>query len=108
MELREEKPDLSSVFRRNLSFTFFLKYGMLYGGRRCYGYTGEGSNRQRWITYRDADVYANVVQALHCILMVQRWVFICDLQVFGQLGWMQRYLDDIWSLCYCRMFRDCI
>lgn len=103
MELREEKPDLYFCLTvGTYPSPFFLKYGdAVWRGGGDYGYTGEGSNRQRWITYRDADVYANVVQRspLHPLNGLQRMgIFICDPSVFGQLGMDAKDIsDDIWS-----------
>lgn len=102
-EVREAKPDLYFCLTTGTwPSPFFLRYGdIVWRGGDDYGYAGEGSNRQRWITYRDADVYRKVVQRspLYPLNALQRMgIFICDLSVFGQFGMDEKDVsDDIWS-----------
>jgi hypothetical protein len=63
-ELQALKPDLYiSITTGTWPSVYWLKYGdNIWRGGLDTDMTGEGSNRQQWITYRDADVYENVVQ----------------------------------------------
>ena len=89
-EVRDVKPDIYFCLTTGTwPSPFFLRYGdIVWRGGDDYGYAGEGSNRQRWITYRDADVYRNVVQRspLYPLNALQRMgIFICDISVFGAI-----------------------
>lgn len=102
-EVRDVKPDLYFCLTTGTwPSPYFLKYGdCVWRGGGDYGYAGEGSNRQRWITYRDADVYKNVVKRspLYPLNALQQMgIFICDLSVFGEFGMDEKDIsDDIWS-----------
>jgi len=102
-EVRDVKPDLYFCLTTGTwPSPYFLKYGdCVWRGGGDYGYAGEGSNRQRWITYRDADVYKNVVKRspLYPLNALQQMgIFICDLNVFGEFGMDEKDIsDDIWS-----------
>jgi hypothetical protein len=102
-EIRDVKPDMYFCLTTGTwPSPFFLKYGdCVWRGGGDYGYTGEGSNRQRWITYRDADVYKNIVKRspLYPLNGLQQMgIFISDLGEFGEFGMNQKDLsDDIWT-----------
>jgi hypothetical protein len=62
-ELRQEKPDIYINFTTG---TYASPFWLLYADSTWRGgeddsLTGVGSNRERWITYRDAETYARVV-----------------------------------------------
>jgi hypothetical protein len=63
-ELLRLKPDLYiSITTGTWPSVYWLKYGdNIWRGGDDTNMTGEGSKRQQWITYRDADVYKNVVE----------------------------------------------
>jgi hypothetical protein len=63
-ELQAIKPDLYiSITTGTWPSVYWLQYGdNIWRGGMDTNMTGEGSERQRWITYRDADVYENVVK----------------------------------------------
>jgi len=63
-ELLGEKPDLYiSITTGTWPSVYWLKYGdNIWRGGWDTNMIGEGPVRQQWITYRDADVYANVVK----------------------------------------------
>lgn len=63
-ELKELKPDLYfSLTTGTWASVYWLFYGdnIWRGGEDTY-MMGEGSKRQQWITYRDAEVYKNIVK----------------------------------------------
>jgi hypothetical protein len=64
-ELNELKPDLYfSLTTGTWASPYWLFYGdNIWRGGDDTNMMGEGSKRQQWITYRDADVYKNVVKA---------------------------------------------
>ncbi|MHB8521593.1 MAG: alpha-amylase family protein [Limisphaerales bacterium] len=63
--LRERKPDLFiSITTGTWPSPFWLWYGdSTWRGGNDMGWAGPGSKRERWITYRDAETYRNVVRA---------------------------------------------
>jgi hypothetical protein len=63
-ELRHRKPDLYvNLTTGTYPSPFWLRYAdSIWRGGEDHEFAGVGSNRQRWITYRDADTYANVVR----------------------------------------------
>jgi hypothetical protein len=62
-ELRQEKPDIYINFTTGTyASPFWLFYAdSTWRGGEDDSLTGVGSNRERWITYRDAETYARVV-----------------------------------------------
>jgi hypothetical protein len=62
-DLLELKPDLYiSMTTGTWPSVYWLRYGdNIWRGGDDTNMTGEGSKRQQWITYRDADVYKNIV-----------------------------------------------
>lgn len=62
--LRAEKPDLFiSVTTGTQPSPFWLLYAdSIWRGGNDHDFAGVGSPRQRWITYRDAQTYKNIVQ----------------------------------------------
>jgi hypothetical protein len=64
-ELRVEKPDLYvNLTTGTYPSPFWLRYAdSIWRGGDDHEFAGIGSNRQRWITYRDADTYEHVVRA---------------------------------------------
>jgi hypothetical protein len=64
-ELRGEKPDLYvNLTTGTYPSPFWLRYAdSIWRGGEDHDFAGIGSSRQRWITYRDADVYEHVVRA---------------------------------------------
>lgn len=102
-ELRDIKPDLYFCLTSGTwASPFFLKYGdCVWRGGGDYGYVGSGSKRQRWITYRDAEVYKNVIKRspLYPLSALQNMgIFICDIGEFGNFGIDEKDIsDDIWS-----------
>ena len=64
-ELRAEKPDLYvNLTMGTYPSPFWLRYAdSIWRGGEDHGFAGVGTNRQRWITYRDADTYQRVVKA---------------------------------------------
>jgi hypothetical protein len=63
-ELRAEKPDLYvNLTTGTYPSPFWLRYAdSIWRGGEDHDFVGVGSSRQQWITYRDADTYANVVR----------------------------------------------
>ncbi len=63
-ELLRLRPDLYiSITTGTWPSVYWLKYGdNIWRGGDDTNMAGEGSKRQQWITYRDADVYKNVVE----------------------------------------------
>lgn len=63
-ELRAEKPDLYvNLTTGTYPSPFWLRYAdSIWRGGEDHDFTGMGPDRQRWITYRDADTYAGVVR----------------------------------------------
>lgn len=63
-ELHAQKPDLYiSITTGTWPSVYWLHYGdNIWRGGMDTDMIGEGPNRQQWITYRDADVYENVVK----------------------------------------------
>lgn len=63
-ELLRLKPDLYiSITTGTWPSVYWLKYGdNIWRGGDDTNMAGEGSKRQQWITYRDADTYKNVVE----------------------------------------------
>jgi hypothetical protein len=64
-ELRGEKPDLFvNLTTGTYPSPFWLRYAdSIWRGGEDHDFAGIGSSRQRWITYRDADIYEHVVRA---------------------------------------------
>lgn len=64
-ELRAEKADLYvNLTVGTYPSPFWLRYAdSIWRGGEDHGFAGVGTNRQRWITYRDADTYKHVVRA---------------------------------------------
>ena len=62
--LRGEKPDLYvNLTTGTYPSPFWLKWAdSIWRGGEDHEFTGVGSKRQQWITYRDADTFANVVR----------------------------------------------
>jgi len=63
-DLRAEKPDLYvNLTSGTYPSPFFLRHAdSIWRGGEDHDFTGVGSDRQRWITYRDADTYAGIVR----------------------------------------------
>jgi hypothetical protein len=63
-DLRAEKPDLYVNLTTNTyPSPFWLRYAdSIWRDGDDHSFAGVGSNRQQWITYRDSQTYANVVQ----------------------------------------------
>jgi hypothetical protein len=63
-ELRAEKPDLYvNLTTGTWPSPFWLRYAdSIWRGGSDHDFTGVGTNRQRWMTYRDAQTYKNIVQ----------------------------------------------
>lgn len=63
-ELRAEKPDLYvNLTTGTYPSPFWLRYAdSIWRGGEDHSFAGVGSDRQQWITYRDADTYAHVVR----------------------------------------------
>ena len=62
--LRREKPDLYvNLTTGTYPSPFWLRWAdSIWRGGEDHEFAGTGSKRQQWITYRDADTYANVVR----------------------------------------------
>jgi hypothetical protein len=62
--LRREKPDLYvNLTTGTYPSPFWLRWAdSIWRGGEDHEFAGTGSRRQQWITYRDADTYANVVR----------------------------------------------
>jgi hypothetical protein len=62
--LRREKPDLYvNLTTGTYPSPFWLRWAdSIWRGGEDHEFAGVGSRRQQWITYRDADTYANVVR----------------------------------------------
>ena len=62
-ELREEKPDIYiNLTTGTAASPFWLLYAdSIWRGGEDDSVAGVGTNRERWITYRDADTYAHIV-----------------------------------------------
>jgi len=62
-ELRHEKPDIYiNLTTGTAASPFWLLYAdSIWRGGEDQGLAGVGNNRERWITYRDADTYARIV-----------------------------------------------
>jgi len=63
-DLRAEKPDLYvNLTSGTYPSPFFLRHAdSIWRGGEDHDFAGVGSDRQRWITYRDADTYAGIVK----------------------------------------------
>ena len=63
-EMRVERPDLFvNLTVGTYPSPFWLRYGdSIWRGGEDHGYAGVGSDRQKWITYRDAQTYKMTVQ----------------------------------------------
>ena len=63
-ELRAKKPDLYvNLTTGTYPSPFWLLYAdSIWRGGDDHSFAGVGSNRQRWITYRDSDLYRHVVE----------------------------------------------
>ena len=63
-ELREAKPDIYiNLTTGTYPSPFWLRFAAsIWRGGEDHDFAGVGSDRQQWITYRDADTYANVVR----------------------------------------------
>lgn len=102
-ELRDIKSDLYFCLTTGTwASPFFLRYGdCVWRGGGDYGYIGQGSKRQKWITYRDSEVYKNVIKRspLYPLSALQNMgIFICDIGEFGNFGMDEKDIsDDIWS-----------
>ncbi|HYA26037.1 MAG TPA: enterotoxin, partial [Terriglobales bacterium] len=64
VELRAKKPDLYvNLTTGTYPSPFWLLYAdSIWRGGDDHSFAGVGSNRQRWITYRDSQIYRNVVE----------------------------------------------
>jgi hypothetical protein len=64
-EWREQKPDLFvNLTTGTYPSPFWLRYAdSIWRGGDDHSFAGVGSWRERWITYRDAETYRNIVQA---------------------------------------------
>ncbi len=64
-EWRQVKPDIYvNLTTGTYPSPFWLQYAdSIWRGGEDHSFMGVGSNRQKWITYRDADTFAGVVQA---------------------------------------------
>jgi hypothetical protein len=62
-DLRSEKPDLYvNLTTGTYPSPFWLRYAdSIWRGGDDHAFTGVGTDRQQWITYRDADTFRNVV-----------------------------------------------
>ena len=62
--LRSEKPDLYvNLTTGTYPSPFWLRWAdSIWRGGEDHDFAGVGSKRQQWVTYRDADTYANVVR----------------------------------------------
>ena len=62
--LRREKPDLYvNLTTGTYPSPFWLRWAdSIWRGGEDHEFAGTGSKRQQWVTYRDADTYANVVR----------------------------------------------
>jgi len=63
-ELRAEQPDVFvNLTTGTYPSPFFLRYAdSIWRGGEDHDFAGVGSDRQRWITYRDADTYQGIVK----------------------------------------------
>jgi hypothetical protein len=63
-DLRSERPDLYvNLTTGTYPSPFFLRHAdSIWRGGRDHEFAGVGSNRQRWITYRDGDTFSGIVQ----------------------------------------------
>jgi hypothetical protein len=63
-ELRDARPDIYiNLTTGTYPSPFWLRYAdSIWRGGEDHDFAGVGSDRQQWITYRDADTYANVVK----------------------------------------------
>ena len=63
-ELRAKKPDIYiNLTTGTYPSPFWLLYAdSIWRGGDDHSFAGVGSNRQRWITYRDSDIYRHVVE----------------------------------------------
>lgn len=63
-ELRREKPELYiNLTYGTFASPFWLHYAdSVWRGGKDHDHAGQGTKRQQWITYRDADTYDNVVK----------------------------------------------
>ena len=64
LELRQEEPDLFiNLTTGSWPSPFWLRYAdSLWRQGDDTGFSGKGSRQQQWLTYRDGQVYANIVQ----------------------------------------------
>lgn len=63
-DLRHERPDIYiNLTTGTWPSPFWLQHAdSIWRGGEDHGFEGVGSDRQRWITYRDADTYAGIVK----------------------------------------------
>jgi len=63
-ELRNKKPDIYiNLTTGTYPSPFWLLYAdSIWRGGDDHSFAGVGSNRQRWITYRDSDIYRHIVE----------------------------------------------
>jgi hypothetical protein len=102
-DLLSMKPDIYlSLTTGTWPSVYWLKYGdNIWRGGDDTNMMGEGSNRQKWITYRDADTYKNVVQ--RGPLFPLNSLMLCGICIAdnGQPGLFEMndkdISDEIWS-----------
>ena len=102
-DLLSLKPDLYlSLTTGTWPSVYWLKYGdNIWRGGDDTNMMGEGPNRQKWITYRDADTYKNVVQ--RGPLFPLNSLMLCGICIAdnGQPGLFEMndkdISDEIWS-----------
>lgn len=102
-DLLSLKPDIYlSLTTGTWPSVYWLKYGdNIWRGGDDTNMMGEGSNRQKWITYRDADTYKNVVQ--RGPLFPLNSLMLCGICIAdnGQPGLFEMndkdISDEIWS-----------
>ena len=102
-ELMSMKPDLYlSLTTGTWPSVYWLNYGdNIWRGGDDTNMTGEGSNRQKWITYRDAETYENIVRQgplfpLNSLMLCG--ICIADHSYPGKFEMNEKDIsDEIWS-----------
>jgi hypothetical protein len=101
-DLRAAKPDLFiNLTTGTWPSPFWLRYAdSIWRGGEDHDFAGVGSDRQRWITYRDADTYAGIVRQgpLFPInsLMLHGLVFARSARSLSD-GSTADFADEVWS-----------